>query len=172
MSVYPQSPPAYGKDGYDNYGGQQYGQPGGPQYGQPGGPQYGQPGGPQYAQPGGPQYGQPYVQPPAQFNSNTTVVTTQPNVLIVPPSAPPPNNHMALAIVSCLLCVWPLGLVAIICSSQSADSARAGNNEDAATKGKISLGFSITSIVLGSLTYIILLVVYVTVGFGYSYYYG
>lgn len=44
--------------------------------------------------------------------------TTQPNVLMVQPSAPPPNNHMALAIVSCLLCVWPLGLVAIICSSQ------------------------------------------------------
>lgn len=63
---YPQSPPAYGKDGYDNFGG--------PQYGQPGGPQYGQPGAPQYGQPGAPQYGQPYPQPTSHFNSNTTVV--------------------------------------------------------------------------------------------------
>ncbi|XP_064608051.1 transmembrane protein 233-like [Liolophura sinensis] len=108
-------------------------------------------------------YGQQY--PSAGYSHNTTVVTTQPNVTYVQANNPPPNNHMALAIVSCLCCFWPLGLVAIIFSSMSADAARSGDYDTAQTKAKVSLGLSISAIIVGVLTVTIILIVYFTVGF-------
>ena len=94
---YPQNP---------QYGQPQYGQPqyGQPQYGQPqyGQPQYGQP---QYGQPqyGQPQYGQPqYGQP--QYPQGG-----------MPPR---PDSYLVWSILVTVLCCLPLGIVAIVKSSQ------------------------------------------------------
>ena len=100
-----QPPYGQGQPGEQPYGQQpQYGQP---QYGQP---QYGQP---QYGQPpyGQPQYGQPqYGQPAYPQYGAAPGYGAQ--------AGPPPDNYLVWSILSTVLCCLPLGIVAIIKSTQ------------------------------------------------------
>ena len=48
----------------------------------------------------------------------STVVVSQPGGYAAPVVMPVPPNHMALAWITCLFCFWPLGIAAIIKSSE------------------------------------------------------
>ncbi|XP_070537552.1 trafficking regulator of GLUT4 1-like [Ptychodera flava] len=43
----------------------------------------------------------------------------------------PPNTYMIPAVLTCLFCLWPLGLAAIVNASQARDAIRAGNRQQA-----------------------------------------
>eukprot|EP00794_Sanderia_malayensis_P007225 gene7225-8033_t len=101
-------------------------------------------------------YGQPYDQ------TNQGVVVSQPGYSTVTTvMAAPPPNHAALAWLTCLFCFWPLGLAAIIKSNEVDSASRVGDMNRAHAASKSARQFSLISIGLGILSYIIVVVIIV-----------
>ncbi|XP_013383691.1 tumor suppressor candidate 5 homolog [Lingula anatina] len=114
----------------------------------PGPPAYGH----QYAQ--NIQQGHQYPQPgKSDAHAQNTVVMAQPaashTVVIQPPtSTPRPSSYLGLAIFVTICCNLPIGIIAIIVSLCSGCAADENNMDSARLRGKISMGLSITGIIL------------------------
>jgi len=80
------------------------------------------------------------------------------------PSRRPPNNHLALAIITTLLCCQLTGIISIVYASQVNSKFLAGDHVGAERASKNAQTWWIVSIVIGVLGWIILLSVY---GFGF-----
>jgi len=84
--------------------------------------------------------------------TNTTVIVAQPNT-----SAPvevvnnPPPNFLALSVMSCLFCFWPIGLVAIMKSMQVDAAVRDGNLAAANQASRDAKRFAMYSIGAGAI---------------------
>ncbi|XP_070539141.1 proline-rich transmembrane protein 1-like [Ptychodera flava] len=61
----------------------------------------------------------------------------------------PPNDHLVLAILACIFCFWPLGLVAIIKALDVHHAVLAGDLERATDSANKANEFAVASIVLG-----------------------
>eukprot|EP00794_Sanderia_malayensis_P007226 gene7226-8034_t len=114
-------------------------------------------------------YGQPYslsspsiVEIVIQGQTNQAVIVSQPGYpgVTTVVTAPPPN-HAALAWLTCLFCFWPLGLAAIIKSNEVDSASRLGDMNRAHAASKSARQFSLISIGLGILAYIIVVVIIV-----------
>ncbi|KAH3833148.1 trafficking regulator of GLUT4 1-like [Dreissena polymorpha] len=91
-------------------------------------------------------------------SSSSFVVVNQPTQNIMYEVQPRPPDYTGLAIFSCLCCVWPLGLVAIILAIQARSLADNGHYDDAKRRSNFALGFIIASVIVG-IVFIIVLVV-------------
>jgi interferon-induced transmembrane protein len=113
--------------------------PYGQQYGEQ--PPYGQQ--PQYQQPyGQPPYGQqPYGSPYGQ------------------PTGGPPDNYLVWAILSTILCCWPLGIVSIVYAAQVNSKFAAGDVAGAAESSRKAKQFAIWSAAVS----VVLVVVYIVI---------
>lgn len=122
---------------------------------------------PQYPQGGYPAgsypQGQPYGgYPPTSYGQQSTVIVSQPGGYIAGAgivAAPP--NHMALSILTCLFCFWPLGLVAIIKSNEVDSAVRRGDLAAASEASQSARRFSMWSIGCGIAAYILVVVIVV-----------
>ena len=109
-------------------------------------PSYGQP---SYGQQ--PNYGQPNYGPSPAYAVNQG---QQP---------PQPSSHMALAIITTLMCCLPTGIVAIMKSSKVDSLYFAGRYDEAVDASKSSMNWSIAGIVIsliGWIAYVLLVVVF------------
>jgi hypothetical protein len=134
----PQSPP--------------YGQPAqppqSPPYGQPAQP-YGQPGYGQQPQYGGqPQYGQPAYGQPAYGA----------------PQGPPPDNNLVWAILSTVLCCLPLGIVAIIKSTQVSTLWAQGQFAEAQKSAEDAKKFAMWGAIAGVVVILAYVIFFVVLG--------
>lgn len=106
---------------------------------------------PQYAPPPPPQYAPP-PPPPPQYAPQSP--SPQPAYPQAPPQGVPQPNiatHLALAIVTTLLCCLPLGVIGIVYASQVKAKVAAGDYAGAAAaSGKAKL-FCIVGVVIGAL---------------------
>ena len=120
--------------GQPPYGGQQpYG--GEPQYGQP---QYGQP---QYG--AQPQYGQPYGTPYGQ------------------PGGTPPPNYLVWAIVTLILCCWPLSIASIVFAAQVNGKYAAGDLTGAQESSRKAKQFALWSAIAACVIYGLLIALFI-----------
>ena len=76
------------------------------------------------------------------------------------PQRKPPNNHLALAIITTLLCCQLTGIISIVYASQVNSKFLAGDYLGAERASKNAQTWWIVSIVIGVLGWIILLSVY------------
>lgn len=74
---------------------------------------------------------------------------------------PVPDNNLVLAIVSTILCCWPVGLVAIIHATKVEKLWHSGQKELAKAKAEEAKNWAIGSIVLG----VVVFVIYFFIGF-------
>jgi hypothetical protein len=135
---------------------EQPGQPGQPDWSQPapgqpapGQPPYGQPaygGQPQYGQPqygAQPQYGQPYGTPYSQ------------------PGGEPPPNYLAWAIVSLILCCWPLSIVSIVFAAQVNGKYAAGDMAGAQESSRKAKQFALWSAIAACVIYALVIALFI-----------
>ncbi|GLW12228.1 hypothetical protein Misp01_73560 [Microtetraspora sp. NBRC 13810] len=108
-----------------------YGPPSGGGYGGPPGGGYGPPGG-GYGQPGG------YGTPP-----------------------PPPDNHLVPAILTTIFCCLPLGIVAIVKSSQVNSRWAAGDYQGAITASEEAKTWWKRTLIIGIIVEVLVIVAYV-----------
>jgi len=105
----------------------------------------------------------PYTQQPgfplSNFPNTTAVVMTPPAVVV----EPRPTSWLVLSIFSCLFCIWPLGLVAIVFSVMVDSSYDSGDYENAKRYSNIAKWLSILSIICGIILIVILVVYFVVV---------
>ncbi|XP_031567663.1 proline-rich transmembrane protein 1-like [Actinia tenebrosa] len=109
-------------------------QPGYPPQGQPGYPPQGQPGYPPQGQPGYPPQGQP-------VSHTVTVVQTAPAMY--------PPDHCVLSWFACLCCFWPVGICAIINSSNARDAINRGDLASANNYSQTAKKYAMIAIVVG-----------------------
>lgn len=64
-----------------------------------------------------------------------------------PPAAPKPSNNLALAIVSTVLCCWPLGIVSIVYAAKVDGHWSAGRYREAVDASRKARNWAIASIV-------------------------
>ncbi|OAF69695.1 hypothetical protein A3Q56_02530 [Intoshia linei] len=108
-----------------------------------------------------PQY-QPFqqLQPVQQFQTtpSSPVQTRQPqqNTIVIQQNNIRPQNYLCLAIFITLCCNFIFGIIAILFSIMSSQSADQNNMNDARSKGKISLFLSIFGVIV---TIIIIIIV-------------
>ncbi|XP_033754121.1 proline-rich transmembrane protein 1-like isoform X2 [Pecten maximus] len=102
--------------------------------------------------------GQPIPQQPAvQYGyPATNVIVTQPESVLSIPAQPYPRSHMALSVIGCLCCIWPLGIGAIIASSNVQSAITRG---DIASAQKSSQTARIVNIINFSFGFLIILTV-------------
>lgn len=145
-------------------------QPEQPQYQQPEQPQYQQPQyqQPQYQQPQyqQPQYQQPQYQQPQYQQPAYQQPYQQPNYGYnnLPPR---PDNNMVWAILSTILCCLPLGIVAIIKSSQVNDLYNRGDYAGAEAAAKSAKSWALWGAgiaLIGSIIYVLLIVFGIAAG--------
>ncbi|MDQ1660579.1 MAG: hypothetical protein QOJ68_559 [Blastococcus sp.] len=127
------------------YGAPQPGQPGGygaQPPGQPGGYGYGPPPG----QPGGYGYGPPPVAGPPGYGGG------------------PPPNYLVWAILSTVLCCWPLGIVSIVFAAQVNNKYAAGDMAGAQEASRKAKLFAIVSAVSGVVVVVAAVVILIVAG--------
>ena len=76
------------------------------------------------------------------------------------PQKTPPNNHLALAIITTLLCCQLTGIISIVYASQVNSKFLAGDYVGAERASKNAQTWWIVSIVIGVLGWIILISIY------------
>ena len=104
----------------------------------------------------------------AELNSYFSAPTPPPTPTSIPPTPPTPpttstpstqpykhENNMVPAILSTLFCCLPLGIYAIICASKSDSLFNSKQYEEAKTKAEEAKKYSVISIILGAVAYII-----------------
>ncbi|KAH3832512.1 trafficking regulator of GLUT4 1-like [Dreissena polymorpha] len=93
-------------------------------------------------------------------SSSPVLVINQPtqNMVCVVQERPP--DYTCLAIFSCLCCFWPLGLVAIILAIQATSLSDTGHYDAAKRLSNTTLGFIITSIIIGIACIVVFAVIY------------
>ena len=126
----------------------QYPQGGQPQYGQPQYPQNPQYGQPQYGQPqyGQPQYGQPqYGQP--QYQQHPQGVPSR------------PDSYLVWSILATVLCCLPLGIVAIVKSTQVDKLYEQGDYQGAQKASDDAKKFCIFSAVSAAVIFVIYFII-------------
>lgn len=112
-----------------------YGAPQPPQYGAPQAPQYGAPQPPQYGAPQAPQYGaSPYPSAP-QYSGGY--------------AQPAPPNYLVWSILATIFCCLPLGIAAIVFSSQVNSKWVAGDHAGAQESSRKAKLFTIWAVVAG-----------------------
>lgn len=57
-----------------------------------------------------------------------------------------PPNHMALAVVSLVLCCWPLGIPAVVYAQSVDRNAAQGNLEEAWRRSRLARGWGIAAV--------------------------
>ncbi|XP_078360212.1 transmembrane protein 233-like [Oculina patagonica] len=77
---------------------------------------------------------------------------------VIVPANPRPQNYMCFSICTCLCCVWPIGLAAIVFSSMVDSSYDAGDFDGALRNANIAKWLNVASIVCGIVLIIILIV--------------
>lgn len=80
------------------------------------------------------------------------------------PFQKPPNNHLALAIITTLLCCQPAGIVSIVYASQVNSKYIAGDHVGAERASRNAQTWWVVSLVIGVLGWLILFGIY---GFGF-----
>ena len=116
-------------------------------------PNYGRPNYGQQPNYGQPNYGQPNYGPSPAYAVNQGPSS----------NLPQPSTHMALAIITTLMCCLPTGIVAIMKSSKVESLYYAGRYDEAVDASKSSMNWSIAGIVIsliGWLAYVLLVVVW------------
>ncbi len=102
---------------------------------------------------GQPNYGQPNYGPSPAYAANQGQSSR----------VPQPSSHMALAIITTLMCCLPTGIVAILKSSKVDSLYFAGRYDEAVEASKSSMNWSIAGIVIsliGWIAYVLLVVVW------------
>ncbi|XP_062616094.1 proline-rich transmembrane protein 1-like [Saccostrea cucullata] len=100
------------------------------------------------------------VQPPAGGPHN--VVVTQPVPTTVVVSQPPQRNWMVPAILTCLCCFWPTGIVAIYSAYRAKEAASSGDVLEAEVQSKRARLFVIISLAVGVVLFVIIIIVRVS----------
>lgn len=99
--------------------------------------------------------------PTEHYNTKQTEYTNTENKY-----EPCPDNNLVLAIVSTILCCWPLGLVAIIQATKVERLWNTGHKEEAKAKAEEARNWAIASIVtciIGFILYFLFLILYTTI---------
>ncbi|XP_061196964.1 proline-rich transmembrane protein 1-like isoform X3 [Saccostrea echinata] len=116
-----------------------------------------------YNQP--PAYGQQqpagYGFPMTTNSSTNVVVTNAPAPIVV--AAPRGNDWLVPAILSCFFCFWPTGICAIVAAVNARARFDVGDYEGGRSSASWAKGLTLTSLGVGILSVIIIIILYVVV---------
>ena len=100
---------------------------------------------------------EPAPQPPVQPEPDPQNNVYQAPAYQAPKQAPivPPSNNLALAIVSTLLCCWPLGIVAIYHASQVDRLWFLGDHQGSMDASEKAKKWSIATIIVGAVVVVL-----------------
>ncbi len=106
---------------------------------------------------------QNYAQPPViQPVVGTPYATQQPTYATRGQQLPPkPSTHLALAIISLVLCCWPLGIVAVIQAAGVSSAYARGDYNTAVSKSHSAKTWSIVAMILGCILAIGYIIFYI-----------
>lgn len=105
-----------------------------------------------YDQP--PNSGQPVPQQPAlQYGTPavTAVVVSQPGNVPIIPAQPYPQSYMAVSVVGCLCCIWPIGICVMIASWNVQSAIARGDITSAQSSSKTAKIINIINFGMGCL---------------------
>ncbi|XP_046856815.1 cell death-inducing p53-target protein 1 homolog isoform X8 [Xenia sp. Carnegie-2017] len=90
--------------------------------------------------------------------NKTVLVQKQPQLVAVTIMNPIVNDHMGLSIFACLCCCWPIGIFAIIKSSESKNHYHAGNYDEAKRSAKTARNLAIIAIICGIILALLMII--------------
>ncbi|GAA1275893.1 hypothetical protein Psi02_01400 [Planotetraspora silvatica] len=76
----------------------------------------------------------------------------------------PPNNHLAMAIITTILCCLPLGIVSIVYSSQVNSKWAAGDYQGALASSESAKKWWIAAVITGIAFSVLYIIVFVVIG--------
>ncbi|XP_046856822.1 cysteine-rich and transmembrane domain-containing protein 1-like isoform X13 [Xenia sp. Carnegie-2017] len=93
-----------------------------------------------------------------QSNNTTVVVANQPQPAAVTTMIPVVNDHMILSILACVFCCWPIGLCAIIKSSEARNLYIAGDYANAMVSARTARNLALIALVCGICIYPLIII--------------